>query len=78
MGYPYDDVVGFIENKGENSLCSGCWKVYSRARDAQACFCCYKTCTAAYEDLFDEGVPIDCLAALDENFPAQEAFAAAV
>ena len=39
-----------------------CWKVYSRARDAQACFCCYKTCTAAYEDLFDEGVPIDCLA----------------
>ena len=78
LGYPYDDVVGFIENKGENSLCSGCWKVYSRARDAQACFCCYKTCTAAYEDLFDEGVPIDCLAALDENFPAQEAFAAAV
>ena len=60
LGYPYDDVVGFIENKGENSLCSGCWKVYSRARDAQACFCCYKTCTAAYEDLFDEGVPIDC------------------
>ena len=78
LGYPYDDVVGFIENKGKNSLCSGCWKVYSRARDAQACFCCYKTCTAAYEDLFDEGVPIDCLAALDENFPAQEAFAAAV
>ena len=69
LGYPYDDVVGFIENKGENSLCSGCWKVYSRARDAQACFCCYKTCTAAYEDLFDEGVPIDCLAALDENSP---------
>lgn len=78
LGYPYDDVVGFIENKGENSLCSGCWKVYSRARDAQACFCCYKTCTAAYEDLFDEGVPIDCLASIDENFPAQEAFAAAV
>ena len=78
LGYPYDDVVGFIENKGETSLCSGCWKVYSRARDAQACFCCYKTCTAAYEDLFDEGVPIDCLATIDESFPAQEAFAAAV
>ena len=53
-------------------------QVYRRARDAQACFCCYKTCTAAYEDLFDEGVPIDCLASIDENFPAQEAFAAAV
>ena len=77
LGYPYDDVVGFIENKGENCLCTGCWKVYSRQRDAQACFCCYKTCTAAYEDLFDEGVPIDCLASIDENFPAAEAFAAA-
>ena len=78
LGYPYRDVVEFIENKGENSLCTGCWKVYSKQRDAQACFCCYKTCTAAYEDLYNEGVPIDCLATLDENFPAQEAFAAAV
>lgn len=78
LGYPYDDVVGFIENNGENSLCTGCWKVYSKKRDAQACFCCYKTCTAAYEDLYSEGVPIDCLATLDDNFPAQEAFATAV
>ena len=77
LGYPYDDVVGFIENKGENCLCTGCWKVYSRERDAQACFCCYKTCTAAYEDLYDEGVAIDCLASLDDNFPAAEVFAAA-
>lgn len=77
LGYPYDDVIGFIENQGENCLCSGCWKVYSRQRDAQACFCCYKTCTAAYEDLYAEGVPIDCLATLDDNFPAAEAFAAA-
>ena len=77
LGYPFDDVIGFIENKGENCLCTGCWKVYSRQRDAQACFCCYKTCTSAYEDLYDEGVPIDCLATLDDNFPAAEAFAAA-
>ena len=77
LGYPFDDVIGFIENKGENCLCTGCWKVYSRQRDAQAGFCCYKTCTSAYEDLYDEGVPIDCLATLDDNFPAAEAFAAA-
>lgn len=74
LGYPLDDVIGFIENKGENFLCSGCWKVYSKERDAQTCFCCYKNCTTMYECLFDEGVPIECLAAVDENFPANEAF----
>lgn len=76
LGYPYDDVTGFIENNGEGFVSSGCWKVYSKARDAQACFCCYKNCTVMYESLFDEGVTIDCLAAVDENFPAAEAYRA--
>lgn len=62
LGYPYDDVIGFIENEGENSICTGCWKVYSKARDARACFCRYKSCTAAYEDLYDRGTPIEQLA----------------
>lgn len=74
LGYPYEDVVGFIANNGENSLCTGCWKVYARQRDAEECFCCYKNCTAAYDDLFAEGVPIECLATVDENFPAEEAY----
>lgn len=77
LGYPYEDVIGFIENRGENFLCSGCWKVYAKERDAQTCFCCYKNCTVMYESLFDEGVGIECLAAVDENFPAAEAFLAA-
>ena len=28
LGYPVEDVIGFIENKGKNCLCSGYWKVY--------------------------------------------------
>lgn len=28
LGYPEEDVVGFIENSGKNSLYSGYWKVY--------------------------------------------------
>lgn len=28
LGYPVEDVVGFIENAGKNSLYSGYWKVY--------------------------------------------------
>ena len=77
LGYPYEDVVGFIENKGENYLCSGCWKVYSSERDAKECFCKFKECTRAYEELFDEGVSLECLAILDDAFPADEAFSQA-
>lgn len=29
LGYPIEDVKGFIENNGENSLYTGYWKVYS-------------------------------------------------
>lgn len=78
LGYPYEDVVGFIENRGENFLCSGCWKVYARDRDAIECFCRYKNCTVAYENLYNEGVSIDSLATVDDNFPAAEAFLHAV
>ena len=77
LGYPYEDVIGFIDNEGENFLCSGCWKVYAKERDAQTCFCCSKNCTTMYQQLFDEGVSIECLAAVDEDFPAAEAFRAA-
>lgn len=28
LGYPIDDVISFIENKGKNFKCCGCWKVY--------------------------------------------------
>ncbi len=77
LGYPYDDVVGFIENKGENCLCVGCWKVYSRQRDAEACFCRYKTQTAAYEDLYDGGVSLECLATVDEKRAGRKALAQA-
>lgn len=78
LGYPYEDVVGFIQNNGEGFLCCGCWKVYARERDAQACFCRYRACTTAYESLFNEGVPIECLASIDDDFPAAEAFGEAV
>ena len=64
LGYPYDDVVGFIENNGENFLCCGCWKVYSQERDAQDCFCRYKDCTAHYETLYEEGATLESLAAM--------------
>lgn len=38
LGYPIDDVIGFIENKGKNSLLTGCWKVYSNKEKAKETF----------------------------------------
>lgn len=36
LGYPLEDVIGFIENSGRNSLLSGYWKVYGdKARAAR-------------------------------------------
>ena len=29
LGYPVEDVVGFMENNGKNYLYSGYWKVYA-------------------------------------------------
>jgi hypothetical protein len=28
LGYPVEDVIGFVDNKGKDSLYTGYWKVY--------------------------------------------------
>ena len=35
LGYPPEDVKGFIENKASNCKCIGCWKVYGDEKKAQ-------------------------------------------
>lgn len=38
LGYPLDDVVGFINNGGDGFVLSGYWKVYSNKTEAQELF----------------------------------------
>lgn len=38
LGYPAADVEGFIENKGQDSLYSGYWKVYSDPEECRRIF----------------------------------------
>lgn len=38
LGYPVEDVVGFIENSGKNSLYSGYWKVYGDVSEKMKLF----------------------------------------
>lgn len=38
LGYPLEDVLGFIENCGQNFLYAGYWKVYGNVEEAVALF----------------------------------------
>ncbi len=64
LGYPLQDVIGFIENRGQNFTCCGFWKSYSDPAEARKCFACYQKCIADYTQLFGRGVPIEKLAML--------------
>lgn len=58
LGYPEDDVKGFMENRGKNCKCCGRWKVYSNEENAQKIFCKFKKCEMIYERLFLNGRPV--------------------
>lgn len=62
LGYPFDDVMGFIEHEGRDFLCCGSWKVYAEPERATACFARFKRCTKAYEALLDMGASLSDLA----------------
>lgn len=62
LGYPYEDVMGFIEHGGRDALCCGCWKVYANRERAEECFERYKRCTRDFERLLERGVAISELA----------------
>lgn len=56
LGYPFQDVMGFIENAGQNCKCVGCWKVYCNECEAVKLFARYKKCTDVYSRMFASGV----------------------
>lgn len=62
LGYPLQDVVGFIKNHGRNYTCCGFWKSYSDPAEVQACFGCYRQCVHHYMALFKQGTTLEELA----------------
>lgn len=61
LGYPAEDVHGFIE-KGPNCCkCTGCWKVYHNEEAAKKTFAQYKKCTRVYCDQWAKGKDIERL-----------------
>ena len=58
LGYPLADIKAFIENKGANCKCTGCWKVYTDEHEARKTFEKYKKCTDVYCNKIAEGIDI--------------------
>lgn len=55
LGYPLQDVQGFIQNKGRDFSLCGFWKVYSDPQHAEKLFAQYRKCFGVYKTLFENG-----------------------
>ena len=58
LGYPVEDIKGFIDNKGRNFLLCGYWKVYSDADGARKTFNRYNNCIKYMVNCLDSGKDI--------------------
>ncbi len=61
LGYPVEDVKGFIENKAACAKCVGCWKVYGDEENARKQFERFKKCTSVYQRQYEIGRPLNRL-----------------
>ena len=61
LGYPSEDVKGFIENRAAGYKCNGCWKVYGNEQDAKKQFERYRKCTNVYCSQWANGKSIEQL-----------------
>lgn len=61
LGYPPEDVRGFIENKAQDCKCVGYWKVYGDETAAQRRFAQYQKCKDVYCAKWEQGRSIERL-----------------
>ncbi len=55
LGYPIEDIKGFITNRGKNCLLCGLWKVYSNPAKAEEYFKKIDKCNHIYMDVYLRG-----------------------
>lgn len=61
LGYPPEDVLGFIQHHGKNYKLCGYWKVYANERQTAALFARYKQCTKEFCGQFAKGISMEQL-----------------
>lgn len=62
LGYPPDDVEGFIHYGPKRSKCVGDWRVYGNEEQAKRLFAQYRACTRAYQAQLKCGKTVEQLA----------------
>ena len=55
LGYPLEDVEGFINHKEEGCKTVGTWKVYGDVEQAEASFRRFRRCTTIYQRAWAQG-----------------------
>ena len=58
LGYPVEDIRGFINNSGKNCLLCGYWKVYENADEARRIFKIYDRCRNILFDRLNLGLDL--------------------
>jgi len=61
LGYPVEDVEGFIQKGPDCCKLTGCWKVYGDAESASRKFAQYKKCTQIYCQQHARGAKLERL-----------------
>lgn len=61
LGYPAEDVEGYIRDRGKHPKLSGFWQVYSDPQYAQCTFSRYRRCMSCYDKAYECGFSIDRL-----------------
>lgn len=62
LGYPLEDVKGFIVNAGKNCKSTGYWKVYGNVEESEKRFECFRKCFTVMSSLFERGYSLPMLA----------------
>ena len=75
LGYPAEDVKGFVENEGKNFLYSGYWKVYADVEEKRRLFQKFENAKETVIQLLSYVVGIQDILDIykDENEPKQAA-----
>lgn len=63
LGYPLEDVEGFIVNKGRDYKFCGIWKVYGDEERARNLFFQFSECTKKCSECFSKGISIEQICA---------------
>ncbi len=62
LGYPIEDVLGFVNNKGRDALLTGYWKVYENPAEKRKTFMEFDRAREIVFPLADRGVSLNMIA----------------